>query len=237
MIRSLALACLLASPACADGAQDFVTANIISTLYHEFGHALIDQTKTPVSGSAENAADSLSVILLDAFWDEDAAESIIALTALSFELAAQEAENPTYWQMHSLDLQRYYHQVCLFYGADPGSRTALAQDFEISEGSATACIAEFATAAATWAQVMDPLKSEKPEKYNQFNGDTSSDVATLLAGEIRDLNASFFLPKPIVARLADCGEENAVYDPESATITICTEYVAFLERQTIANDL
>jgi len=237
MLRTLAVSLLLAVPAHADGAQDFVTANIISTLYHEFGHALIDLTDAPVLGREEDAADILSVVLLDAFWEEDSAESITALTALSFELAAQENEDPAYWDVHGLDMQRYYNQVCLFYGADPDIRTALAEEFDLPAERAATCVEEFDLAAASWASVLDPLTAQKPSKSIVFDGEASSDIAALLADEVRDLNASFTLPRPITVSLASCGEENAFYDPETATITICTEFVDFLERQAIANDL
>ncbi|MGO4907544.1 DUF4344 domain-containing metallopeptidase [Pseudorhodobacter sp. W20_MBD10_FR17] len=224
-------------PLRADGAQDFVTANIISTLYHEFGHALINITDAPVLGQEEDAADILSVVLLDAFWEEDAAQSITALTALSFELAAQENEDPAYWDVHGLDMQRYYNQVCLFYGADPETRAELAQDFELPEERAASCVDEFNLAADSWAAVLEPLETQKPSKSIQFNGETSSEIGALLADEIHELNSSYHLPKSIAVKLESCGEENAFYDPETTAITICTEYVDFLQRQAIANDL
>lgn len=239
MLRTIAASLLLASaaPAHADGAQDFVTANIISTLYHEFGHALIDLTDAPVLGREEDAADILSVVLLDEFWEEDAAESITALTALSFELAAQEAEEPAYWDVHGLDMQRYYNQVCLFYGADPENRAALAEDFALPAERAETCVEEYDLAAASWAAVLDPLTASKPSKSIGFDGETSSDIGALIADEVSALNQAFTLPNPVTVALTSCGEENAFYDPETATITICTEYVEFLERQAIANDL
>jgi hypothetical protein len=241
MIRLALLGFLFATSApnvaLANEAEDFVTANVISTLYHEFGHALIDLTDAPVLGREEDAADILSVVLLDAFWEEDAAQSITALTALSFELAAQEAEDPAYWDVHGLDMQRYYNQVCLFYGADPEVRATLAEDFELPKERADTCVEEFDLANASWAAVLEPLETEKPAKTIAFSGDTASDIGGLLADEVHDLNASYKLPRPIAVELAACGEENAFYDPETATITICTEYVAFLERQAIASDL
>ncbi len=235
--RSALLISLLASPAYADGAEDFVTANIISTLYHEYAHALVDLAQPAVSADAEHAADILSVAMLNAFWDEDPAASITALTALSFDLAAQEAESPAYWQAHKLDIDRYYEQVCLFYGAAPEARTSLAEEFEIEAERAAACAAEYKDAMAGWAAPLLPVGAVKPDKPNQFNGDTSTDTATLIADEMRDLNASYNLPRTVTAKLASCGEENAFYDAASATITICTEFVDFLERQAIANDL
>lgn len=237
MLRTLAVSLLLAAPAHADGAQDFVTANIISTLYHEFGHALIHLTDAAVLGREEDAADILSVVLLDQFWEEDAAESITALTALSFELAAQEAEEPAYWDVHGLDMQRYYNQVCLFYGADPDTRASLAEEFALPKERADTCVEEFDLAAASWAAVLDPLVAAKPGKSIGFDGETSSDIGALIADEVRELNESYTLPKPVTVSLTTCGEENAFYDAETSTVTICTEYVEFLERQAIANDL
>lgn len=228
---------LFAQPLHADGAQDFVTANIISTLYHEFGHALIDLTDAPVLGQEEDAADILSILLLDAFWEEDSAQSITALTALSFELAAQESEDPAYWDVHGLDMQRYYNQVCLFYGADPDTRATLAEDFELPDARAETCVEEFDLAAASWATVLEPLETRKPAQSIAFSGETDSEISALLADEVAALNETYKLPRPLAVTLESCGEENAFYSSETATITICTEFVEFLERQAVANDL
>ncbi|WP_323005565.1 DUF4344 domain-containing metallopeptidase [Pseudorhodobacter sp.] len=237
MIRSLAFAFLLASPVCADESQDFVAANIISTLYHEFGHAVIHLTDAPVLGREEDAADILSVVLLDALWEEDSAEFILALTALSFVLAAQEAEDPAYWDVHGLDIQRYYNQVCLFYGANPEARASLIDDFDLPAERAATCVEEFELAAASWGGVLEPLEADTPGNSIRFRGDRTSEVGALLADEVNDLNAIYTLPYTVTVELAACGEENAFYDANTATITICTEYVDFLERQAIANDL
>lgn len=242
MIRSLNILGLIfatstATAVLADEAEDFVTANIISTLYHEFGHALIDLTDAQVLVSKEDAADILSVVLLDAFWEEDAAQSITALTALSFELAAQEAEDPAYWDAHGLDMVRYYNQVCLFYGADPEARATLAQDFELPKEQADICVEQFDLANASWAAVLVPMETDKPAKTIEFSSETASDIGGLLKDEVYDLNASYKLPHPVAVELATCGEENAFYSPETSTITICSEYVKFLERQAIANNL
>lgn len=233
------LAALLAltSEAQADEAQDFVTANVISTLYHTYAHALIAQSGAPVPGAAEDAADVISVALLNALWEEDAAQSLTALTALSFELAAQENESPAYWATHSLDVDRYYNQVCLFYAAAPEARSTLAEEFAIPAKQAAACVEVYAQAARSWEPVLAGLRTIAPEKSIEFYGDTSADIQGLLASEIADLNAAFALGRPVTLAYQPCGAENAFYAADTATITICTEYVAFLERQAIANNL
>lgn len=221
----------------ADEAQDFVTANVISTLYHTFAHAVIDLSGAPVPGAAEDAADLISVALLNALWEEDAAQSLTALTALSFELAAQENESPAYWSTHSLDVERYYNQVCLFYAASPGTRSTLAEDFAIPAKQAAACVEAYAQAARSWEPVLAGLQTIAPEKSIEFYGDASADIQGLLTSETADLNAAFALGRPVTLAYQPCGAENAFYAPDTATITICTEYVAFLERQAIANNL
>jgi hypothetical protein len=240
MIRSLALAfatATFAPPAHAGLAEDFITANVISTLYHEFGHALIDLTDAPVLGPEEDAADMLAVIVLDALWEEDSAQSLTALTALSFELAAAEDEDPAYWNVHGLDIQRSYNQVCLFYGANPDARATLAEDFDLPHARAKTCKEKIQRAAIAWDGVLAPLQADRNDRTVEFYGDAASDMAALLASEVADLNDRFSLPKAVIVRYEACGQENAFYDPASATITICAEYVDFLERQTIANDL
>ena len=42
-----------------------------------------------------------------------------------------------------------------------------------------------------------------------------------------DLNASFILPYDIPVKFAECGEENAFYDPETAEISMCYELISY----------
>ena len=43
----------------------FVTSNLISFVYHEFGHAVIDTMQVPIFGQEEDAADVFSLLLID----------------------------------------------------------------------------------------------------------------------------------------------------------------------------
>ncbi|MFD1808430.1 DUF4344 domain-containing metallopeptidase [Gemmobacter lanyuensis] len=131
----LLLSLCLATPALAgeDEQSEFVADNLIATFYHEMGHALIDQLELPVLGREEDAADILSVLLIDEVWEPETATGIAENTALSYVFMAEanaDAE-PAFWDVHGLDLQRYYSHVCLFYGADPDTRAGFAEDFEL----------------------------------------------------------------------------------------------------------
>ena len=73
MIRSvLAALALLPAPAFAD----FTENNLLAIFYHELGHAVIDQMQVPIFGQEEDAADSLSILLVDALYESDDAETI-----------------------------------------------------------------------------------------------------------------------------------------------------------------
>ena len=237
MIRAALLSLALTGPCFAGEAEDFVAANVLSTLYHEFGHALIDITEAPVLGQEEDAADILSVVLLDAFWEEDFAQSVTAYTAMSFELAADEDDEPAYWDVHGLDMQRYFNQICLFYGADPDVRAQLAEDFELPEERAETCSEEFDLAADSWAAILEPLESAAAAKSLVYAGDRSSDIGVLLAEEVESINQTYALPRRLSVIMTSCGEENAFYDPSTTQITICTEYVDFLKAQAKAAGL
>ena len=86
MRAALALLALLSAPAQAEDADpkaDYVASNLVAIFYHELGHALIDQLDLPVLGKEEDAADILSVLLIDEVWEPEVAEDIVANTAYS----------------------------------------------------------------------------------------------------------------------------------------------------------
>ena len=86
----------------------------------------------PVFGQEEDAADVLSVVLIDAFYDEETAVQITYDAAYGFlgyaDEQAETGEEPAFWDTHGPDLQRHYTLVCLFYGADAEERDDVAQE-------------------------------------------------------------------------------------------------------------
>lgn len=112
----LAAMLALATPAVAQSVYEFpddeeeavfIVNEVIATLYHELGHALIDVLQLPVLGKEEDAADHLSVILMNDIWDEDSAAVVSAsdATAYALQAARREAggEEPAYADEHSLE--------------------------------------------------------------------------------------------------------------------------------------
>jgi hypothetical protein len=242
MMRRLALIALLAfaTPSQAfempedQAAADFVAANVISTFYHELGHGLIDVLQLAVLGREEDAADTLSAVLMHQVWDEESATTLVYGTANAFWLYASEAEQAgyetAYWDEHSLDMQRYYNLVCLFYGANPEMRDDDITELELPEDRAERCPDEYALAEESWGAMLDGLEPTKASKGLVMNGDTSDPLVGILDEEVKTMNAAYGLPEEISVQVAECGEANAFYDPSEKSITFCSEYADDLLR-------
>lgn len=235
MLKELATAALVGLPslAVAQDVEAFVESNILATLYHELGHALIDIQDVPIFGQEEDAADVLSILLVDAFWEEEDAVGIAYDAAFGFlteaDMAREAGEEPVFWDVHGPDEQRYYNLVCIFYGANPDERDDVAEELGLPEERAEWCEDEFNQANNSWGQVLDAM-AEAGEGETFMAGAFERDdyIADLLFDEIDALNAEFSLDDDLVISYAGCGEANAFYDPEYREITICTEYVDFL---------
>ena len=217
--------------------KDFVAANMIAIYYHEFGHALIDIMKLPIFGQEEDAADVLSAVLIDEFFEEGPAQDIAFATANGFlgEQSIRDAERSfvAYWDVHGPDLQRYYTFICLFYGANPGSRKALADKLRLPDARRRTCDDEFRQAKGAWGPVLDELTATGAGKTIRFLVDHRVDEfgkfsAEVLRREIKAMNNDLSLPKRLLVRVEDCDTINAFYSAKRREITMCTEFAKFL---------
>ncbi|MEL6596866.1 MAG: DUF4344 domain-containing metallopeptidase [Pseudomonadota bacterium] len=221
---------LLASPIMADDADLFVESNLLSIFYHELGHALIDIMELPVFGQEEDAADVLSVLLIDAFYDEETAQAIAYDAAFGFLGEAQERgdDEVPYWSVHGPDEQRYYNLVCLFYGANPDERDDLAADLELPDERAEYCPDEFALAIESWGPVLDQLAENGGGDTFEYVSSGDSLTHVLMEDEVRELNAEFQMPQTLTVRVEPCDEPNAFYDLADRAIIMCTEFEPYL---------
>ncbi|TXI06433.1 MAG: hypothetical protein E6Q73_00525 [Pseudorhodobacter sp.] len=216
-------------------ARDFVESNVLATFYHELGHALVDTLQLPVLGREEDAADTLSALLIHDLWQEEPAANMVYHTAGAFLAYAAEAEagghDLPYWDEHALDMQRYYNLICLFYGANPDEREEMAIELELPQDRAQRCPDEFALAADSWGVMLEGL-APGPEAKGLVMVDTKarSVLRSLVATEVAELNKTYGLPEEISVSVEPCGQANAFYHPDARRITICTEYADDLGR-------
>lgn len=208
--------------------QSYVESNLLSVFYHELGHALIDIMGLPIFGQEEDAADVLSVFLIDAFWEEESAVEIAYDSAFGFQAEA-EAYEPIFWDVHGPDLQRYYNLICVFYGANPDEREDVAQELGLPEERAEYCDAEYDQANGSWGDVLDKITTDNGGNTIRMsrverNTDGAKLTADLITEEIEALNAEFKLPTTLKVNVEECGEANAWYDLDAKEIVMCSEF-------------
>ena len=75
----------------------YVSSNIVSIFYHELGHAIIDKMSVPIFGQEEDAADVLSILMIDQVYDEESAQDVAYDAALGFLADAEQAEELAFW--------------------------------------------------------------------------------------------------------------------------------------------
>ncbi len=237
-IATLVLACPAQADLSFDDVGDdtvaYVESNLLGIFYHELGHALIDLQDLPIFGQEEDAADVLSIFLIDAFFEEESAVQIAYDTAFGFLGEADASGTPVFWDVHGPDLQRYYNLVCVFYGANPDERDDVAEDLGLPEERADYCSDEYDQAAHSWGQVLDTISTNSAGQATMVWGDVdvSSDSGALIrrviGEELEALNADFRLAEALTISIIPCGEANAFYDPDHIEIVMCTEFVDLL---------
>ena len=157
----------------------FVVANAQFTLCHELTHALISAMDIPIIGQEENAADQLAAICFlhpkeRGRQDPEAAEKLIAVAdawKLEWELD-KGAEATPYWDVHALDIQRYYHILCLLYGSDPQQFAHLPEQLGLPWERAWSCEGhEYSQAvkAGQWLLQTYGIRNNGSENQNSGN--------------------------------------------------------------------
>lgn len=238
------LAALVGSPACAQTAPDvlsdeqkrFVKFNSVSTLYHEFGHALIHTMRLPILAREEDAADVLNVILMDHLNDGAYADMIASETAKYYLLEDKAREAGGYSYNFSGDhapyIRRHYNVLCLHYGANPKVRQPFLAKFVVPNELLSTCEYRRSEANRGWDWVLRQIEHGRggyPSLQFFEDNQPSSEAETVardaLRAEVQYMADQFTLPVPIGVRFMDCDRDaNAYYYPDTNEIVFCREY-------------
>lgn len=128
--------------------------------FHELGHCLIDVWDLPATGREEDAVDQLAmIILLDG--TKEGAE-MVASGAMFFQIVSANSGNNelAFWDVHSVDQQRFYNMLCLIYGSNPQQYKSIIGKDGLPAERAEGCPAEFKRADRAWERLLTPyLKS------------------------------------------------------------------------------
>lgn len=212
----------------------YVESNVLATLYHEFAHALIDKMPLPVFGREEDAADTFVVVITDELFSEDKAEHITWASADQYARDAIEAEKKGYelavWDLHSLDLVRYYNLLCLYYGGNVDLRDDFAEENGLPEDRAETCEEERDLADKSWGAVLEDIKRTEPGrdwltigKVDPTSNPYVSAAQQVIRDEVTRLNKYYAPDFQIKVHMEDCGEVNAYYQPGRGDILMCNE--------------
>ena len=100
---------------------DAIVGSLINVFFHEVTHALFDILQIPVLGPEEEAADTVSAILMLLISKEEARRMIIAGAAyiykddLKSDVTLQLAD---FSDSHSTPQQRFFNLLCIAYGVN-----------------------------------------------------------------------------------------------------------------------
>jgi hypothetical protein len=215
----------------------YVEANVLATMYHELAHAFIDMMSLPVFGREEDAADAFVVVITDAFFSDNAAEQLTWASADQYARDADEAEKKgvqsAVLDTDSLDLQRYYNQICLYYGGDVEARKGFAKEFGLPDDRAETCEEERDRAESSWGAVLDGIERRQngpdwivlDEDIDTLGNSHVIAAHTVFREEIARLNKRFAPDFRVKVVIENCNQENAFYSPSEGKTTMCNEIV------------
>jgi hypothetical protein len=143
----------------ASALDSVVLYSTVWTLYHEMGHALISLLDIPATGKEEDAVDQFSTLVLLQSGEQEAAAVAIAAEEFRLSAAARASgEKFAFWDVHSMDEQRFYNILCLAYGQDPDKESSqdLVKSGDLPKDRVDGCEAEYQQFDHAWTRLTDP---------------------------------------------------------------------------------
>ena len=225
----------------ADG-MDFAMHDAAYTMYHEIGHTLVGEFELPVLGKEEDAADALAVIMLlnD---DEDEVEASNTLIDSSdgwyfnaVKANRSSVEDLSYYDEHSLDIQRAYAMVCMMVGDKPEVFKETADNYELDQDRQDGCAETYQQAFNSWTKLLEPhvVGATPGAKINVVYddaGEFENYADELKSRQVLEkaaalVTSQYALPREITFRGTLCGEANAYYSASTAEVVYCYELAA-----------
>jgi len=129
--------------------------------YHELGHALVDILQLPITGLEENAVDQFAAYFMLLTEDDEEYEGIFGQDIMFnvgtwFFIQANYGYEHVYWDVHNLDIQRYYNLSCYAYGQNPEYNYDLITEGWLPQERAENCPYEYAVLEDSWSRILSP---------------------------------------------------------------------------------
>ena len=229
-------------------AQEFIAGNVLLTLYHEIGHALISIYGLPVMGSEEDAVDVFSIIALTEELNkgelsqtrETKLDNYLFSTALYWLTMSEEEDfgDQSITSEHSLDSERFLQHLCMVYGSDLEFYQDLPRDFGVEDIVTEECEGLYQRKTTNWHKLLAPhwlgdryrvkriviIEDEPDPQYKGYR--QWLHVHGILDEFENYVEKSFHLPQKITLRLRSCGVANAFWSPQKLEVVLCDEQIA-----------
>ena len=158
---------------------EILLGNYMFILFHETGHALINELALPVVGVEEDVVDEFaSVALIGMGQSQELPEAqqvamhqLVVDAALGFarlwevktaQIGGDITKVP-YWDEHGLDIKRFYNVMCIFVGSDPGRFAELGRQTGMPDERIARCERDFQRKDAAWERILTPhLRGDRP---------------------------------------------------------------------------
>ena len=138
-------------------ADEFAYNALDGVMLHELGHAFVDIYRLPITGLEEDAVDQFSALIQSrTYGDYDPRyETGVNMMIDVADWWGYNADDPpTYWDVHSLNIQRFYNIACYAYGADPEYNSDLVGDYLPAERAET-CERDYDQMSSSWDRLLD----------------------------------------------------------------------------------
>ena len=226
------------APEDAQDAMNFAMHDAVFTTYHEIGHLLVGELELPVLGKEEDAADALAtILLLNDEADEDSYNALVDSADGWYFNAVKSTgagvDDFSYYDEHSLDIQRAYAMVCMMVGKDPEAFAQTAEAYDLDQDRRDGCVYTYEQALTSWVKLLEPHAVTKDRgapitvvyddagDYEVFAQELKDRQILERAAEM--IESSYVLPRRITFRGTLCGEANAYYSPSNGEVTYCYE--------------
>lgn len=134
----------------------------LHALMHEISHALFVMYDLRTSGSLEQAADALAILLLLRYYD-DGGDIVLNAARLFAAEGTAAGRGVDFWSEHRFDQQSYNQALCLVYGSAPQRYAGLLDDSEFLQRRGSECVREYKRQVNVWFRVLgDHLKRPPP---------------------------------------------------------------------------
>ena len=125
------------------------------------GHALVDVYELPITGLEENVVDQFATLSVFFYEEELDADFIIGQDILYnvgtwFFIQTQNQDEHVYWDIHNLDIQRFYNISCYAYGHSPEYNQDLIYEGWLPKERASNCEYEYHVLVNSWNELLNP---------------------------------------------------------------------------------